>query len=226
MSDEKRKRRLVTFADIAAQAGAGGQQAATSPPPERIPPEEVPERATYARLVSLSKRPEDFSGRLPEPVIATPVSSTPATAIPASPRVSPEPAAPRQIPLPAARLHIRKAYSAKDGHSLGERAVYEALWDNGEGHSTDCRIIAIGYRALSAACGLSVNNCKANLHALVRKLAIEESSGHSYTHSKTYLVYNGAAILRRRRAAGLTHYIKTRGVMFVDPETGDYKRCT
>jgi hypothetical protein len=118
------------------------------------------------------------------------------------------------------RRHIRQALTAKDGHSLGEQAVYEALWANSEPHSPDCRTAAIGYRTLSEVCRLSVNNCKANLRTLVQKLAIEELAGHSYTHSKTYLVYNAPAILRRRKAAGLTHYIKTRGVVFVDPETG------
>lgn len=118
------------------------------------------------------------------------------------------------------RRHIRQALTAKDGHSLGEQAVYEALWANSEPHSADCRTAAIGYRALSDACRLSVNNCKANLRALVRKLAIEEVAGHSYTQSKTYRVYSGAAVLARRKAAGMTHYIKTRGVIFVDPEKG------
>ena len=118
------------------------------------------------------------------------------------------------------RRHIRQALTAKDGHSLGEQAVYEALWANSEPHSPDCRTAAIGYRILSEVCRLSVNNCKANLRTLAQKLAIEELAGHSYTQSKTYLVYNAPAILRRRKAAGLTHYIKTRGVIFVDPETG------
>ena len=118
------------------------------------------------------------------------------------------------------RRRIRQALTAKDGHSLGEQAVYEALWANSDSYSADCRSAAVGYRTLSEACRLSVNNCKANLRALLQKLAIEELTGHSYTHSKTYLVYSGPAILRRRKAAGLTHYIKTRGVVFVDPETG------
>jgi hypothetical protein len=65
-----------------------------------------------------------------------------------------------------------------------------------------------------------VNNCKANLRSLADKLAIEEAGGHSYTQAKTYVVYSEAAILQRRKAAGLTHYIKSRGVVFVDPETG------
>ncbi len=232
MSEEKPKRRLITFADIAARSAAPSQAPARTVDP--APAAEAPERATYARLVSLSKRPEDFRAapagpeqrppETPTPVPGIPVSRAP---IPATPVVvEPESGTP-EISTPQAeaallriRRHIRQALTAKDGHSLGEQAVYEALWANSEPHSPDCRTAAIGYRTLSEVCRLSVNNCKANLRALVQKLAIEELAGHSYTHSKTYLIYNAPAILRRRKAAGLTHYIKTRGVIFVDPETG------
>lgn len=115
---------------------------------------------------------------------------------------------------------IRLATRARDGHSPGEQAVYEALWVHGTPHTGNCRAISIGYRSLSALCGLSVNNCKANLQGLVRKLAIEEAGGYSYTQARTYLVYGEGAVVERRRVAGLTHYIKTRGVVFVDPATG------
>ena len=234
MSEEKPKRRLITFADIAARSAAPSQSPTRTADP--APAGEVPaERATYARLVSLSKRPEDF--REAEPAAleqGTPAPTTPVPGIPAPPipkpttpvairqqTGTPEPGTPQaEAALLRIRRHIREALTAKDGHSLGEQAVYEALWANSEPHSADCRTAAIGYRTLSEACRLSVNNCKANLRALAQKLAIEELVGHSYTHSKTYLIYNAPAILRRRKAAGLTHYIKTRGVIFVDPETG------
>ncbi len=234
MSEEKPKRRLITFADIAARATPAGQGPARAADPAP-PTAEAPERATYARLVSLSKRPEDFGGGEPAapepgaperttPVSGTPVSTTPVYTRPAITQPvqgTPETGTPQaEAALLKIRRHIRQALTAKDGHSLGEQAVYEALWTNSEAHSADCRTAAIGYRTLSEVCQLSVNNCKANLRALVQKLAIEELAGHSYTHSKTYLVYSAPAILRRRKAAGLTHYIKTRGVVFVDPETG------
>ncbi len=233
MSDEKPKRRLITFADIAARAAAPSQGPARAS--DDAPTSEALERATYARLVSLSKRPEDF--RAPEPTTpkpGPPQSSPPVSGIPVPPRPSltppvivgsergiPETGTPQtEAALLKIRRHIRQALTAKDGHSLGEQAVYEALWANSEPHSPDCRTAAIGYRALSDACRLSVNNCKANLRSLAQKLAIEEVASHSYTQSKTYLIYNAPAILRRRKAAGMTHYIKTRGVIFVDPETG------
>lgn len=235
MSEEKPKRRLITFADIAARSAEPDPAAASGGrPPDTIPAAEPPERATYARLVSLSKRPEDFSASPAgpggcAPALATPVSGIPVLPIPITPTPVakeaesgiPELGTPQaEAALLRFRRHIREALTAKDGHSLGEQAVFEALWANSEPYSADCRTVAIGYRMLSEACRLSVNNCKANLRALVQKLAIGELAGHSYTHSKTYLVYNGPAILRRRKAAGLTHYIKTRGVIFVDPETG------
>jgi hypothetical protein len=118
------------------------------------------------------------------------------------------------------RRKIREAVKVQDGHSLGEQAVYAALWNIGHPHSEECRCVTIGYRTLSDACGLTVNNCKANLQALRRKLAIEEVGSATRIVGTTYLVYSYQAILRRRRQAGMTHVMKTKGVMFVNPETG------
>jgi hypothetical protein len=125
--------------------------------------------------------------------------------------------APQLIPF---NRKIRETHRAQDGHSLGEQAVYTALWSAGQQHSEDCRRITIGYRTLSDVCGLTVNNCKANIQALRRKLAIEEADSHTNSKGTTYRVYSYAAILRRRRQAGMTHVIRTRGVMFVNSETG------
>ncbi len=115
---------------------------------------------------------------------------------------------------------IRQAMTAEDGHSFGEQAVYAALWAAARPSAPGCRIVTIGYRSLSYACRLTVNNCKANLHGLIRKLAIEEAGSHSYTQAKTYIVYSPEAIMERRAAAGLVYYVKSRGVTFVDPRTG------
>src|SRR5579883_2632651 len=65
-----------------------------------------------------------------------------------------------------------------------------------------------------------LSQLKLNCRALVEKLALEEVRTYSYTRGRTYLVYHAEEVVRRRRAAGLTHVIKTRGVVFVDPETG------
>lgn len=121
---------------------------------------------------------------------------------------------------------IRQAFRAQDGHSLGEQAVYQALWDHGVDRDSHSRIVTIGYRTLSAVCGLTANNCKANLQGLRDKLAIEETERHTPSAGTTYLVYSTDAILKRRQAAGLTHYIKNRGVVFVDPLTCTPIRCT
>ena len=69
-------------------------------------------------------------------------------------------------------------------------------------------------------CGLTVNNCKANLRSLQAKLAVEAEAAFSNTTATTYRVYSFAEILRRREAAGLTHVIRSKGSQFVHPETG------
>ena len=166
------------------------------------------------------------------PVLKIPESSVPEKegidiaiperGIPAS-GVTPHNVAVTQIAL---LRRIRQAFRAQDGHSLGEQAVYQALWDHGVARDWHSRIVTIGYRTLSAVCGLTANNCKANLQGLRDKLAIEETERHTPSAGTTYLVYSADAILKRRQAAGLTHYIKNRGVVFVDPLTGTPIRST
>ncbi len=139
------------------------------------------------------------------PVVGIPVSDTPLPTAPTSPLI---------------HRKIREAIKVQDGHSLGEQAVYAALWGAGQPAGEDCRRVTIGYRTLSDACGLTVNNCKANLQALRRKLAIDEAAAATRMTGTTYLVFSYQAILRRRRQAGMTHVIKTKGVTFVNPQSG------
>ena len=115
---------------------------------------------------------------------------------------------------------IRRATRVQDGHSLGEQALYDSLWQAAHPYSPDARAITIGYRHMSELARLTVNNCKANIRALIQKLAVRELSPFSHAHGTTYLVYNFTAILQRRRNAGFTHCIRSRGVVFVDPNTG------
>ena len=115
---------------------------------------------------------------------------------------------------------IRRATRVQDGHSLGEQALYDSLWQAGHPYSSDARAITIGYRHMSELARLTVNNCKANIRALIQKLAVAELSPFSHAHGTTYLIYNFTAILQRRRTAGFTHCIRSRGVVFVDPNTG------
>jgi hypothetical protein len=141
-----------------------------------------------------------------------PVSGVPGATIP-------ETIYPPVLSRPLTR--IRRATLAQDGHSFGEQALYEALWQHAHPHAADTRIITIGYRRMSELARLTVNNCKANIQALVQKLAVEEVASFTHSHGRTDLMYSCAAILERRRQHGLTHYIKSRGVAFVDPDTGE-----
>lgn len=123
--------------------------------------------------------------------------------------------------IPTQKLRIRRALHVQDGHSLGEQLVLTALWNEADVvEDQPYRRIAIGYRTLSAICGLTVNNCKANLKSLQAKLAIESEAGYSNTLATTYRVFSFAEILRRREFVGLTHVLRTKGTLFVDPVTG------
>jgi hypothetical protein len=118
------------------------------------------------------------------------------------------------------RLKVREALTAEDGHSLGEQALYEALYRAAHPYSDQARIVTLGLDRMAELARLAYRNCKLNCRALTEKLALEEVRTYSYTRGRTYLVYHPQEIVRRRRAAGLTHVIKTRGVVFVDPTTG------
>ena len=118
------------------------------------------------------------------------------------------------------RIRIREAATVQDAHSLAEQAVYDAMYRAGEPYQGDSRLLTIGLRTLAELSRMAYSNCKANVRSLVGKLAIEEREGFSYTDGRTYVVYSFREILRRRKAAGLTHVIRNRGVAFVDPVTG------
>lgn len=187
--------------------------------PERSAPAPVVVRSATITGTPVSgiPTPSEIGGGLDtRPVSGIPFSGPPLTA--SLDLLQPEP--PYLLTLPAQRRKIREAVRVQDGHSLGEQAVYATLWTLGQPERDDRRRVTIGYRTLSDACGLTVNNCKANLQALVRKLAIEPVAAHTSTVGTTYIVYSYPGILRRRRQAGMTHVIKTKGVVFVNPETG------
>ena len=123
-------------------------------------------------------------------------------------------------PVSGARQRIRRAILAQDGHSLGEQALYEALWNVAKPLDAESRIISIGYRQMADGARMTVNNCKANVFSLMEKLAIEEAAAFTHSQGRTYRIFGYSAILQRRKTAGLMHYVRTRGVVFVDPETG------
>ena len=233
----KFKLKSIHVDELLSAAGMSGYLSVLEPPAEA--PAHL-ERLAGEMLEEYRNRGETVPERYQETAginkIGIPETGTPATGTPkarvAKPRRVVRIAAPdveKGIPeigipihsLPLERGHtIRQATLVQDGHSLGEQAVYQTLWDHAQPYDSESRLIGIGYRTLSSLCRLTVNNCKANLIALCRKLALKELSGHGPTQSKTYRVFSYNAILRRRRQAGLTHYIKTRGVAFVDPSTG------
>lgn len=118
------------------------------------------------------------------------------------------------------RPRIREAVSLQDGHSLAEQAVYDAMCREGKPYRGDARILTIGLRTLAEISRMAYSNCKANVRSLVAKLALDELPGFSYTDGRTYIIHGEVEILRRRKEAGLTHVLRTRGVAFVDPRSG------
>lgn len=166
-----------------------------------------------------SRQAERAVLQFPEPEKGTPEKGTPIETVP-------DTGAPQErVPFPVEPLivktpRIRRAMLAQDGHSFGEQVLYDAMWKHARPYNENSRIITVGYRTMSEIAQLTVNNCKANAASLAGKLAIEEVGTFSHTHGRTYLVHSFSAIIQRRRTAGLTHYVKTRGVNFVHPETG------
>jgi hypothetical protein len=120
------------------------------------------------------------------------------------------------------RPKARQAVSAEEGHSHTEQHVYEALWGQAAVYDRDSRVLTIGFGAMSHLVRLSLNNCRLNIRSLIRKLALEELRSEQCEQKvgKTYRIYNSASILRRRKMAGLEWVIRTKGVMFVDPNSG------
>jgi len=118
------------------------------------------------------------------------------------------------------RPRIREAVTVQDGHTLAEQAVYDAMYRAGKPHQGDSRILTIGLRTLAEISRMAYSNCKANVRSLIEKLAVDAGEAFSYTTGRAYIVYSFRDTLKRRRSAGLTHVIRTRGVRFVDPSTG------
>jgi hypothetical protein len=113
---------------------------------------------------------------------------------------------------------IRRAVKVQDAHSIGEQALYQSLWNAASPETADTRLIRIGYGGMQSLCGLDKSNCKDNVLALIKKLALEVISGFDIRRNEgnTYRVYSYGAILKRRKAAGLEWVIRSRGVQFVE----------
>jgi hypothetical protein len=101
--------------------------------------------------------------------------------------------------------------------------LYQALWNAAAAGPAGSRTIVIGWRGMSQLCRMTPKNCKINTQRLIRKLALEVLSPYNTPESigTTYRIFPSEAILRRRREAGLEWVIRSRGVEFVDPATGN-----
>jgi hypothetical protein len=101
--------------------------------------------------------------------------------------------------------------------------LYQALWKAAQPEAGETRTIVIGWRGMSQLCRMTPKNCKINTQRLIRKLALEVLSPYNTPESigTTYRVYPAEAILHRRRSAHLEWVIRSRGVEFVDPATGN-----
>lgn len=137
---------------------------------------------------------------------------------PAAPPVD-ESALAMEPPRAVRKGPIRRAVLVEDGHSLAEQAVYQCLWEAAvpmadTGSANEDRTIRIGYHRLAQMTRLSWVSVKNNLRSLERKLAIEVtgSENSATREGKSYRVYARAAILERRKLAGLEWVRRSRGV--------------
>jgi len=171
----------------------------------------APETGAPKRVAPYLTAPEKSASEL----IAWPITSAPESTAPES-----DLSESSALGTFRRRIRIREAATVQDGHSLAEQAVYDAMYRAGRPAHGDSRILTIGLRTLAELSRMAYSNCKANVRSLVAKLAIDEQPGFSYTEGRTYVVYSFREILRRRKAAGLTHVVRNRGVAFVDPISG------
>jgi len=167
--------------------------------------------------------PESVVGRTPE--VGTALrETTPVFEISPAPVVAKTPwVESYAAPAPTRRPRIRRCAAAHDGHSLGEEVLYQALWKAAAFESPAARTITVGWRGMSQLCRMTPKNCKINTQRLIRKLALEVLSPYNTPESigTTYRVYAADEIFRRRCEQGLEWVIRSRGVEFVNPATGD-----
>jgi len=240
-SRQKRKLEPISLEELAGTTGMSGfcsfltRDSSVSVPVLDALESSAPETYPVETSAPVSPAPELAAIETPAPQPSAPEAppietsapeSSPAATIPTpSARQSgaPDSDAPEYAALdysPQRRPRVRETSTVQDGHSLAEQAVYDVMYRAGKPYQGESRILTIGLRTLAEMSRMAYSNCKANVRSLVEKLAIDERDGFSYTQGRTYIVYSFREILRRRKAAGLTHVIRSRGVAFVDPSTG------
>lgn len=113
--------------------------------------------------------------------------------------------------------NARKIGRVQDGLSLGEWAVYSALYEAGKPkQGQTVWKVQIGYHGISTLAGrLAPTNVRLNLRSLIEKGVVEITNGHTEGKAKTYAVYSYEAILAKWQSRGLTHVIKGKGATLV-----------
>jgi hypothetical protein len=211
---------------------------ALSPAP--IPDLAAPKLAAPELEALPESAPEPTAPTLPPPTVGAPVLAHPPevtqdeTAAPelAAPTVgalsidTPNPGAPEVDALDLDVYVYRRtgpllhpAITVQDGHTHGEQALFGTLFRLARPSSSGpFRVISIGERTLASEVPMAYSTVQQNVRSLVSKLAIDVRINKPQ-QPKTYLVYSYEEILRRRRAAGLTHVIRrTSGVTLVNPD--------
>jgi hypothetical protein len=123
---------------------------------------------------------------------------------------------------------VYRCLTAQDGHSFAEDRLYNSLWNYRQARmdTNEYRLVTAGWDLMAKLSGMTPRNAKENCFRLVAKLALEKVQAHNSDQriGATYRVYSYAAIIRRRREAGLEWITRNRGgVAFVQParETRD-----
>lgn len=179
--------------------------------PTGVPPVGAAPTGGVARTAA----PEPPTGPPPagkEPIPLPPIPKTPVGVIPVG--ISPVGVSPVRI----ARPH--RCAAAHDAHTHSEEAVYQFLWRLGlPAESLDFRYSSISLKHLSERVRMDAKSTQALLRRLVDKLSIElaaERDNHRQT-ARIWKVYSPAAILDRRRRAGLEWIVRNKGIHFVPP---------
>lgn len=237
---KSRKLELITYEELLENTSMRGLVSFLDVPADRTQVVTITSRGAVAPVVEttpvVDSAPEIETipeVKLPPEIEATPgaetvpvgetdpgVETTPVVVYkPQLPRPAPS-TGPTFTPQPR-KPRIQACSNVRDGHSLGEDALYQALWDAAEGDQND-RTLTIGWRGMAKIARLTPKNSKINTSRLIEKLALEVISAESPAESigRTYRIFGETALMERRAQAGLTHVVRTRGVQFVDPLTG------
>lgn len=117
------------------------------------------------------------------------------------------------------RSKIKRCVLAQDGHSLGEEAIYQAMWRTGRPESSDpngSRSIRIGAAEIGYKVNMAKKNVRQNISRLFEKLALEilEDFETMNSQARLYRIFSYKQILERRRAVGMEFVLRNKGVVF------------